>query len=436
MLRTPRAEYVDAMIEASEYDRCVRCGLCLPACPTYLETMTETSGPRGRISLIKAVDEGALDVLSAGFRHQMFECLDCRACAAACPSGVQYGRLVEGARARIAQAQASRRPWLHRVGRRVAIELPFARPWVMRLCATVLRGLQKMRFERLGDRLRWFGMPQLAAAARVAPRIPARTFTARGQRYDAPSPRATVMLHAGCIMQVAFATVHEATVRVLQRNGFSVVVPSEQRCCGAIAQHAGEADFAKQLARATIAAFESSGAALCVTNAAGCGAALKEFGHLLAGDGHWEERARRFSQSVRDVLELLDAAGLRGRLGALATTVTYQEPCHLAHAQRISRAPRRLLESIPELELREMNESALCCGSAGVYNITQPEMADRLGRRKAENVVRTGAAVVATANPGCAMQVAAHLRERGGTASVRHVVELLDDAYSAAMSRS
>jgi glycolate oxidase iron-sulfur subunit len=238
-------------------------------------------------------------------------------------------------------------------------------------------------------------------------------------------------MHAGCVMHVAFAEVDEATVRVLQRSGCDVVVPAGQGCCGAIAVHAGEMDMGRALAKKNIVAFERSGADVYAINAAGCGSALKEYGHLFAEYPEWAERAARFSSKVRDVTELLDAIGLAPELGRLDTVVSYQDACHLVHAQRIAAAPRRLLASIPGLELREMNESSLCCGSAGIYNVTQPEMAERLQTRKVENARATGADVIATANPGCALQIANGLRKAGSSARVAHVIELLDESYAA-----
>jgi len=434
------------VIEASVFNKCVRCGLCLPTCPTYLETLTETSGPRGRISLIKAVAEGDLDVLSPGFVHQMSECLDCRACAAVCPSGVEYGELVEAARASIARAQAPQRPWNVRLGRWFSLKLLFSNLALMRLLASVLRTVQRIKLDTLLERWGVLRALHLANAQRLAPRICERYFVPRGQRFTSTAARRTVMLHAGCIMQVAFGQVHEATVRVLQRNGCTVVVPSGQGCCGAIAQHAGETDVACKLAQRTIESFESSGAELCIINAAGCGAQLKEYALLFAGDPAWQERAAAFASRVRDVLEFLDDGsvnhhdgGLASQLGPLPVSVSYQDACHLAHAQRIVSAPRRLLRSIPQLRLLEMPESAVCCGSAGIYNLTEPEMSARLGRRNAAHAIEAGAQIVATANPGCALQMGAYLREAGSSIEVKHVVELLDDsyrAYSAAASRS
>jgi glycolate oxidase iron-sulfur subunit len=410
----------------SIYDRCIRCGLCLTSCPTYLETMTETSGPRGRISLIKAVGEGHLDLLSTGFVEQMSECLDCRACEAVCPSGVRYGQLVETARTQISRELRPKRGSVARALRQLLLRTLFVHHHVMRAAAALLRFAQGTRLTSLA------GLVGLSYAADLAPRVPNRFFLARGQSFNAASPAGLAFLHTGCVMQVFFPAVHEATVRMLVRARLSVTIPGEQGCCGALALHAGDLDLAREFGRRNIAAFERSGADVYVVNAAGCGSVLKEYGDLFATDTQWQGRAQRFSQRVRDVTEVLDAMPLPEPepSGAAATTVTYQEPCHLVHAQRISIAPRRLLRTIPGLQLIEMDESSVCCGSAGVYNLTQPVMASRLRQRKVSNIVRTGARVVATANPGCAIQVAAGLRAAGYAADVRHVVELLDAAYS------
>ena len=419
------------MIEASEYNKCVRCGLCLPTCPTYLETMTETSGPRGRISLIRAVDEGALDLLSPGFVHQMSECLDCRACAAVCPSGVQYGNLVEGARAAIAHAQAPQRAPARSAGRSFVFNVLFGNLWMMRRLAALLRFAQQTGLQDLARRIGIVKLLGLGDAEAIAPPFSKSFFVPHDQRITAKTERAVVMLHAGCVMQVAFSAWHEATVRVLQRNGFSITVPSDQGCCGAIAVHAGEDETGRAFARKNIASFERSGAEYYIVNAAGCGSALKEYGHLLKDDAQWAQRAAAFSAKVRDVLEFLDEQGLAEAPGPLSATVTYQDACHLAHAQRVTSAPRRLLAQIPGITLREMHESSVCCGSAGIYNLTQPEMADRLGKRKAQNVIAADADVVTTANPGCALQMQSHLRKAQSDLPVRHVIEVLDAAYAA-----
>jgi glycolate oxidase iron-sulfur subunit len=401
-----------------------------------VETLVETSSPRGRIALIKAVDEGRLDLTSPGFMHQMSECLDCRACEAVCPSGVAYGQLLEPARTQIERATSHRRSPFAALVRSFALGTLFSNLAAMRFVASLLRFYQRSGLQgavRASGILRALRMAELEA---MAPAMSPAFFVPRGQRFSAtpPSsktPKATAFVHAGCVMQVAFAEVDAATVRVLQRSGCDVVTPAAQGCCGAIAVHAGDMELGRKLAKRNIAAFEDSGADVYVVNAAGCGSALKEYGHLFAQDAAWAGRAGAFSERVRDVTEFLDQVGIAPELGTLDLTVTYQEPCHLAHAQRISAAPRRLLRSIPGLELREMDESSLCCGSAGIYNITQPEMAQRLGRRKVERILEVDPQVVATANPGCALQVASGLRAAGHTARVRHVVELLDESYAA-----
>jgi glycolate oxidase iron-sulfur subunit len=429
---TPRGFEAPDLPPSSAYDQCVRCGLCLPTCPTYLETLTETSSPRGRISLIKSVAEGHLDLLSPGFVHQMSECLDCRACEAVCPSGVHYGALIENARAQVERAQAPTRSPAQRFFRSALLLGLFAHLDRMRALASIVRFAQRTGLETLARRLGIVRLLGLDAAAAMAPRISDTFFVPADQRYETKNARAIAFLHVGCVMQVAFAHVHDASVRVLQRAGCTVVVPADQGCCGAIAVHAGERDFSRDLARRNIAAFERSGADVYVVNAAGCGSALKEYDELLAEDPRWAQRAKRFVSRVRDITEVLDGLELDTNIGRLDVSVTYQEPCHLAHAQRVTGAPRRLLQRVPGLRLIEMNESSICCGSAGIYNLTQPEMADRLGRRKIENLRATGASIVATANPGCALQLEAGLRTAGLDVKVRHIVEILDDAYNAA----
>jgi glycolate oxidase iron-sulfur subunit len=418
----------------SVYNQCVRCGLCLPSCPTYVETLVETSSPRGRIALIKAVHEGRLDVTSPGFVHQMSECLDCRACEAACPSGVAYGALLEPARTQVERATAWRRPFLQRLVRDFALGSLFGDLGLMRLAASLLRFYQRSGLQSLARStglLRAFGLEKLEA---LAPSISERFFVPDGQRWSAsegPS-KATVFMHAGCVMHVAFADVDRATVRVLNRAGCDVVAPSGQGCCGAIAVHAGELDRGRAFAKQNIVAFERSGADVYVVNAAGCGSTLKEYGDLFAGNKTWAQRAAAFSAKVKDVTEFLDEIGIPPELGRVEATVVYQEPCHLVNAQRISAAPRRLLAKIPGLVLKPIEESTLCCGSAGIYNVTQPEMAERLQRRKVACILAAEPTVVATANPGCALQVAGGLKNAGRPIPVKHVVELLDQAYSAA----
>ncbi|NJN66849.1 MAG: (Fe-S)-binding protein [Chloroflexaceae bacterium] len=424
---------------------CVRCGLCLPSCPTYCETSLEASSPRGRISLMKAVSEGRIGLDSEVFQEQMYQCLNCRACEAVCPSGVAYGNILEASRAQVEQAREGSLllpvppglqplrplPWWLRLLRRAVFgglffHLGWFRAFSHALALYQRSGIQAVA--RKSGLLRWMGMHDLEA---MLPPM-SRTFVIpQGQIYRAQGQlRFTVALLSGCIMSTAFAHVHEATVRVLQRNGCDIIIPPDQQCCGALHLHSGDLEGGRSLARRNIAAFEGLGVDAILVNAAGCGSTLKEYGDLLHGDLSWHQRARHFSNRVKDVHEFLANIGLnRADLGPLPLRVAYQEPCHLAHAQRITAEPRMLLRAIPRLHLREMRESALCCGSAGVYNITHPEMAQQLGSRKVSHALDTGAEVIATANPGCALQLAGELRRRGKAIAVRSIVELLDEAY-------
>lgn len=413
-------------------NQCVRCGLCLPTCPTYVETLVETSGPRGRIALIKAVGEGRLDVTSPGFVHQMSECLDCRACEAVCPSGVQYGALLEAARSQVVRATAAERPPLVSLTRRVLIGWLFSDLRRMRFVARLIRLYQRSGLQSLARNSGLLRLLRLDKQERLAPAVSPRFFVPRDQTWEhtAAIRTAKVFMHAGCVMHVAFAEVDDATVRVLQKAGCDVTAPAAQGCCGAIAVHAGDLELGRAMARRNIEAFERSSAVYYIVNAAGCGSALKEYGHLLKDDPQWAGRAAAFSAKVRDVCEFLADNGIGPELGPLDAVVTYQEPCHLAHAQRISAAPRWLLAQIPGVTVRDHAEATLCCGSAGIYNLTQPEMSARLRKRKIENILGADPSIVATANPGCALQVAAGLNEAGRPLEVRHVVELLDKSYA------
>ena len=411
---------------------CVQCGLCLPTCPTYRETYREQSSPRGRLRLMGAVWEGRLDVLDPVFVGQMYECLDCRTCEAVCPSGVLYGAVLEASRAQIEQARTARgvRSPAERVIRRLVFGLLFADMRLFRLTSALARLYQQSGAQRIARRSGLLRLLRLERLEAQLPSMSRRFFVPRGQLFPALAERrGRAGLLAGCVMHTAYVDVHRATVRVLRRNGWDVVVPAAQGCCGALHVHAGDADGGRALMRRNIAAFGDASVDVVVSNAAGCGAAMKEYGHLLDGDPAWAERATAFSAQVRDITELLAAAPLQGELGRLDTTVTYQEPCHLAHAQRIATAPRVLLQAIPGLRLVEMAESSLCCGSAGTYSVTQPEMSARLLERKLTNALATGARIIASANPGCMLQLGSGLRRRAPGVQVRHVVELLDAAY-------
>ncbi len=428
---------------------CVHCGLCLPSCPTYRETGLEMSSPRGRIYLMKAVDEGRIGMDSEVFQEQMSQCLNCRACEAVCPSGVQYGAILENSRAQIEQARGIHAP-APQSAATAEVGVPELPIWIKGIRGAVFGGLfkhmglfrlfsQSMKlYQRSGAQ--WFARKSgllklmgLADTETMLPPISASFTVPQGQVYHpdrVPRPRYSVALLSGCIMSTAFAEVHNATIRVLQKNGCEVILPPDQGCCGALHTHGGDLDGGRELARRNIAAFEGLGVDAIIVNAAGCGSTLKEYGHLLHDDPEWYDRAVAFSNKIKDVHEFLAGIELnREDLGRLDVTVTYQEPCHLVHAQRISVQPRTLLNAIPGLELREMHESSLCCGSAGIYNVTQPAMALALGARKVDNALATGAKVIATGNPGCALQLAGELRRRGEDVQVRYIVELLDEAY-------
>ena len=421
---------------------CIHCGFCLPACPTYLATGQELESPRGRLHLIRAVVEGRAQPTSALLGH-LDLCLQCRACETACPSGVPYGRIMEDARASVMAsppddppARPPHRPaaWRFRV---LVLRHVVARPGVLRALATILRlygrsGLQRLVRGRLGrvlpEGLRW-------REGQLPDRWPA-PFRASGRLARPAGASRRVALLTGCIHGELFPETHEATVRVLDRLGVEVVAPPAQRCCGALLAHAGDAEAARALARANITAFEEAGLKDVVVNAAGCGAAMKEYGRLLRHDPAWAERAERFAGGVHDVLEFVAAEPFaEAGLGRVECSVTLQEACHLAHAQRIREAPRAILRAIPGLRLVEMPTPDRCCGSAGVYSAAQPEMSARVLEAKMEDVASTGASVVATANPGCTLQLRAGIRRRGIDADARHVIELLDEAYHAGPSR-
>jgi glycolate oxidase iron-sulfur subunit len=412
-----------------DLDRCVHCGLCLNACPTYRELGLEMDSPRGRIYQMVKVAEGAMPIGPSYIEH-IGLCLACRGCESACPSGVLYGRLVEAARAEI--EAAIERPAPVRLFRWFVFEHLLPSRFWLRLGGLGLWLYQKSGLRRLvraTGLLRLFG--KLAEAEQLAPeaelptffRHYGKTFPAEGER------RYRVALLGGCIANVFFARLNEATVRVLQRNGCEVVVPEGQTCCGALHVHSGLRRQARKLARQNIDALLEGGYDAIITNAAGCGSTLKEYHELLEEDPDYAERARRFVALVKDVNEFLASVELNPGLGPIAATVTYQDSCHLAHGQKVRAAPRKLLKAIPGLQFKEMALSDLCCGSAGIYNIVHTEMAMAILEKKMENVNRTGAELIATANPGCMLQLKAGVELYGRGQRVAHVVELLDEAY-------
>jgi glycolate oxidase iron-sulfur subunit len=412
----------------ADLDRCVHCGLCLNACPTYRELGVEMDSPRGRIYQMAQVAAGA--PIGPSYIEHIELCLACRGCESACPSGVQYGRLVEAARAEI-ESVVVRTPGERRMRRFVFGHL-LQSPALMTMLGALLYLYQGSGLQKLVRALGFLKMlGKLGEVEQLAPPAePPFFFGKIGKTFPAEGARRyKVAFMAGCIANVCFARLNEATVRVLQKNGCEVVVPHGQGCCGALHVHAGLRDEARGLARRNIDALAEGGYDAILTNAAGCGAALKEYGELLEGDPDYAARAREFSGRMRDVTEFLAAIELNRKMHPLPVTVTYQDSCHLAHGQRIRTAPRKLLEAVPGLTLREMPLSDVCCGSAGIYNVVQNEMSMQILKSKMENVNRTGADAIATANPGCILQLRAGVRLHGKGQRVVHVVELLDEAY-------
>lgn len=412
---------------------CVHCGFCLPACPTYASWGNEMDSPRGRIDLMKGVYDGVIPLDASVVAH-FDACLGCMACVTACPSGVQYDLLIESTRAKVEDA-APRSP-LDRAFRTLIFALmPY--PARLRLLALPLVAYAKSGLQGL---VRRSGLlrrlpPRLAQLDALLPPL-----SFADLRRDAPpftaakdgNARARVGLVAGCVQRAFFPNVNAATVRVLSAEGCDVCVPEGQGCCGALSLHSGRLEEAKRFARALIERFENAPADTIVINAAGCGSTLKEYGELLAGEPAYAARARAFSTKVRDVNEYLATLEPQAPRARMERRVAYHDACHLAHAQRVREQPRTLLRSIPGLELLEIPQGEMCCGSAGTYNLFQPESAHEIGERKADNVVSVRPDVLASANPGCTIQIQSIMRERGATLAAAHPIELLDIAISSA----
>jgi len=413
-----------------DLDRCVHCGLCLNACPTYRELGLEMDSPRGRVYQMVQVANGA--PITPSYVEHIGLCLACRGCESACPSGVRYGRMVEDARAQI-EAQVHRGRFARQV-RRLAFGMLQSRA-ALTFAGTLLYLYEASRMKALVRALGFLKLlGRLGDVEQLAPSADPPFFFSQVGRTFPPigEQRHRVAFLAGCIANVAFARLNEATVRVLQQNGCEVVIPKDQGCCGALHVHAGLPEDARKLARRNIDAVLAGGFDAVITNAAGCGSTLKEYGELLEGDPQYAAKAHEFSSLMRDVTEFLAGVELNPRMGAVDATVTYQDSCHLAHGQRIRTAPRKLLAAVPGLTFVEMPGADLCCGSAGIYNLVENEMSTALLASKMESVNSTHAAIIATANPGCMLQLQAGVRLHGSGQSVMHVVEILDLAYGRA----
>jgi glycolate oxidase iron-sulfur subunit len=426
-LDRPNGENPAAGISDELFLRCIHCGLCTSSCPTFTEVGDENDGPRGRIQLMRTVADGRAE-LSARMRRHLELCLDCRACETACPSGVEYGRLIEPFR--LAVKQADRRPeerfdWFREL---ILFRLfPYAER--MHKLLAPIRLMQRVGLFDLAERMGALKLipgrlgrmvPLLPPPGKMGPRLP-KFLPAVGRK------RARVALFVGCVADAMFRPTHWATVRVLQQNGCDVFVPPEQGCCGAIHFHAGDSRGARRMADANLVAFELDRYDAIVVNHAGCGAMMKEYG-LHWRDGLQPHR-EKFAAKVKDINELLDDLGMIPPTGRIEAVATYHDACHLGHAQGITVAPRRLLSRIPGLQLRELPESAICCGSAGTYNLNEVEMSDRLARRKIENILSTGARIVLASNAGCLLQIQREVRQRKLPLQVMHPMDLLDLSY-------
>ncbi|MEE8164738.1 MAG: (Fe-S)-binding protein [Myxococcota bacterium] len=418
----PSARLAGALAEVlyTESLDCVHCGLCLSSCPTYLATGRETASPRGRIYLMRGLAEGRLQETET-LSEEAFLCLGCRACETACPSGVRYGEMLEHTRAAIRQTDRSFRlaTWFERFALRQIVP----RPGRLHRLVSLLGLVQRIGLIRLLARLL---PPRLKQMQALLPTIPPAFERSRMPAFTPAigARRGRVALFEGCVMPEFFGRVNEAARLVLARAGYDVVVPPTQGCCGALQAHSGDLEFAHDLARKNVAAFDPDCEAFeaIVVTSAGCSAALREVGRWIGESGN------RVAGGIRDVLEFLDEVGLEIEFSALEKRVCYDDPCHLIHAQGVAAAPRRLLARIPDLELVAHRNSEACCGAAGIYNLTHPEMSKQVLEPKLDALIEVAPEVVATANPGCAMQLAGGFAARGLDVDVVHPIELLEVA--------
>jgi glycolate oxidase iron-sulfur subunit len=411
---------------------CVHCGLCLEACPTYVHTSDENDSPRGRIYLMRAVEEGRLARDARAFERHIDRCLGCRACESACPAGVQYGQLLEAARADI-NSRGRRAGWTSRL-LSFALRHVWAEPVRLKLAFTIARLFRDSRLPKLIRVTKLSGLlPSRAAfALALLESSSAASLGGRVERRErAPSTRSknVALLFEGCVTEGLFARVNRAAERVLAANGCEARRPARQACCGALHAHAGDLEGARSLARRNVEAFEDEGRAPVITNAGGCGAMLVSYAHLLADDEEYAERARDFSARVRDVSQQLASTGVRGGAPLGGVTATYDASCHLLHGQGARIEPLRMLGRVDGLLLAPLEGSDVCCGGAGVYNLLEEELSSRVLEEKMRHVAETGAVVLATGNPGCHMQLGAGARLRGMSLEVVHPIELLDESY-------
>jgi glycolate oxidase iron-sulfur subunit len=413
-----------------DLDRCVHCGLCLNNCPTYRELGVEMDSPRGRIYQMVQVATGQTEINPAYIEH-LDLCLACRACETACPSGVQYGRLIEAARAEI--ETKIHRPWHVRVIRNLFFHGLLPSRSALQMAGAGLYFYQKSGLQALARAtgiLNLFG--KLGRAEKLSPSAEMPSFYRYYGKVLPPegAKKYKVAVLGGCMANVFFARLNEATVRVLQKNGCEVHIPDDQTCCGALHVHAGLREPARELAMQNIDALLAGAYDAIITNAAGCGSTLKEYHELLEDDAKYAPRAHEFVSKLKDVTEFLASIELNPDMRPLNYTVTYQDSCHLAHGQKIKAAPRVLLRAVPGLTFKEMPQSDLCCGSAGIYNVVENDMSMAVLAKKMDYVNMVNPDVIVTANPGCMLQLQAGAKMHGKGQPVKHVVEVLDEAYS------
>jgi len=417
-------------LDYSILQQCIHCGMCLPTCPTYDETKLERNSPRGRIALMRLIADGRLEVTQA-FGQELYFCLGCLTCETACPAGVRYGEMFEHARADIEQAGVMRNP-VRNLVRALTLRWMFTRPHTLRAIGRLIWLYQAGGLEFLVRKLKLtrFLPKRLRALEPLTPRVQRNFTDALIRPIETPAnPKYRVGLLTGCVQDLVFSNVNRDTADVLLANGCEVVTPRAQFCCGSIHAHNGELELARQMARRNLDAFDLRHLDAVITNAAGCGTHLKNYRHLLQDDPAFADRAVAWSAKMRDIHEWLAEIGIRAPAVSTPQTVTYHEACHLCHGQKITRQPREILKAVPGLDLVELPESTWCCGSAGVYNITQPEMSQKLLRRKMANIVTTAAQVVASANPGCSAQLLAGVRASNLKIRVTHPISLLAEAY-------
>ena len=402
----------EAFIDEEKSLACVHCGLCLSACPTYLETGNENDSPRGRVYLMRAIQAGRTAISDITVRH-IDLCLGCRACETACPSGVQYGNLLEHTRDHLEREHY--RSWFQTLLRRGAIEQVFPFPWRLRL-VLIFCSVMKMRPF-------WWIIPKFARDSLTL--IPADYSNGSLPATSPPlrKRRGRVGFIEGCVMQVMFSDTNKSSVKLLSLAGWEVETPINQCCCGALYAHSGQLEKARECAKRNIEAFENLNVDTIITNAAGCGSALKEYGELLANDPEWQRRGQRFSARVKDLTEWIESSSFT--VAHSMPKVTYHDACHLAHPQGITLKPRELVKAVAGDQFVELPEAEICCGSAGSYNLTEQEMAERLQRRKINNILSTGADILVTSNPGCMLQIQSGLKKAGSHMRVQHIADFL-----------